>query len=271
MLVRPVSLACVAMKAGRTIRSRQLRERGFFSFLCLLIGLLMSLSGASQAGSFNVNPVRVELSAKERSAVLKVENNGDAAVTIQLQAMSWSQEAGKDRLAVTREVIATPSIFKLKAGAAQIVRVGMLGKADPQRELSYRLFLEEIPPPPAPDFKGLQVALRIGIPIFIQPLAAANAQLKFLPKRLADGQMQLTLINQGLAHSQVFGLKIHPAAKPDSVLAASLSSLYVLPGQERRVLMRLGDLSQAADGQLLIKAQTRAGPVESHATLVGPD
>lgn len=267
MLVRPVNLACVAMKAGRNILTQRTLGRGIFSFVCLLL----SLSGASQAGSFNVNPVRVELSAKERSAVLRVENNGDAAVTIQLQSMAWSQELGKDKLAATRDVIATPSIFKLKAGATQIVRVGMLRNADPQRELSYRLFLEEIPTPPAPDFKGLQVALRIGIPIFIQPVETAVSQLKFLPKRLADGQMQLTLVNQGLAHSQIFGLKVFPAAKPDAVFAASMISLYVLPGQERSLLMRPGDFSQAADGQLLIKAQTRSGPVESHATLVGPD
>ncbi len=88
--------------------------------------------------------------------------------------MAWAQKDGKDQLTPTRELIATPPIFNLKAGTTQLIRIGMLRKVDLEKELIYRLILEEIPPPPAPDFKGLQVALRIGLPVFIKPDTSAQ-------------------------------------------------------------------------------------------------
>jgi CBS domain containing-hemolysin-like protein len=49
----------------------------------------------------------------------------------------------------------------------------MVSKPDPVNEIAYRLVLDEIPPPPEPGFKGLQVALKINFPIFVQPLTEA--------------------------------------------------------------------------------------------------
>jgi fimbrial chaperone protein len=244
--------------------------------------LLMSLPVESRAGSFHVSPVRVELSSQEKSSVLRVENNGQTTVTIQLHVVAWAQKDGKDLLTPTRELIATPPIFNLKPGATQLIRIGMLRKVDPEKELSYRLILEEIPPPPAPDFKGLQVALRIGLPVFIKPDTSAQQQLKFAIERLDAGSLWLTMTNQGLAHTQLFGLKLYPEAKADSVLATHDASLYLLPGQERRLLLKqiapiglidptvLLNAAPTDVGRVLIKAQTRAGLVESYATIVSP-
>ena len=250
--------------------------------LCLIAALsvlLMSLPVESRAGSFHVSPVLVELSSQEKSSVLRVENNGQTTVTIQLHVMAWAQKDGKDQLAPTRELIATPPIFNLKAGTTQLIRIGILRKVDPEKELSYRLILEEIPPPPAPDFKGLQVALRIGLPVFIKPDTSAQQQLKFAIERLDAESLWLTITNQGLAHMQLFGLKLYPEAKADSVLATHDVSLSLLPGQERRLLLKqIAPLepnaplnaAQTDVGRVLIKAQTRAGLVESYATIVSP-
>jgi P pilus assembly chaperone PapD len=123
------------------------------------------------------------------------------------------------------------------------------------------------------------VALRIGLPVFIKPDTSAQQQLKFAIERLDAGSLWLTITNQGLAHMQLFGLKLYPEAKADSVLATHDVSLSLLPGQERRLLLKqIAPLdpnaplnsAQTDVGRVLIKAQTRAGLVESYATIVSP-
>ena len=62
----------------------------------------------ARAGSFSVNPVRVELSAQRMSAVVEVENTSSGEVTVEARTFSWSQNSGKDQLSPTREIIVTP-------------------------------------------------------------------------------------------------------------------------------------------------------------------
>ena len=107
----------------------------------------------ARAGSFSVNPVRVELSAQRMSAVVEVENTSSGEVTVEARTFSWSQHSGKDQLSPTREIIVTPQVFRLKSGAKQLLRLGLLRKPDPLTELPYRLLIEEIPPPPSAEVK----------------------------------------------------------------------------------------------------------------------
>lgn len=234
-------------------------------FLCCLV----SLPDACQAGSFHVNPVRVELSDSVPTGVLNVSNNGDSPVTIQLQMMAWSQLNGKDLLGATHDVLATPPIFRVKPGMTQIIRIGLLRKADSVTERSYRLLLEEIPPPPGDGFNGLQVALRIGLPVFIKPAAMANQSLLFAASRDAEGPLRLTLKNNGTAHAQLLGLQVYSALQPEQLLIKFDNALYLLPGQQRTLPVFARESLQKAGNRLLIKAQTRAGPVESYANLSG--
>jgi len=158
----------VAFVSQRCVCSRALI---FLMFFCrvILLATLSAVVPSALAGSFSVNPVRVELSAQRSSAVVQVENTGSSEVTVEARTFAWAQPDGKDQLSTTREVIVTPQVFRLKAGATQLLRIGALRKPDQSKEMPYRLVLEEIPPPPAPDVKGLQVALRISIPVFLHP------------------------------------------------------------------------------------------------------
>src|SRR5450759_1169209 len=78
------------------------------------------------AGTFQVTPVRVELSAQQSTTALTVSNNGSDPVVVQLQTSAWAQENGNDQYSSTDDLIATPPIFTIQPGANQIVRIGML-------------------------------------------------------------------------------------------------------------------------------------------------
>ncbi len=234
--------------------------------LSLLFISLLCAAGAASAGSFSIDPVRIQLSEAKPSAVMRVENRGDASITVQLQSMSWSQAGNQDQLAVSRELLATPQIFRLRPGQVQVVRIALLGTVDATRERAYRLLLDEIPPPPAAEFRGLQMALRISMPVFVQARAPAAASLAATVVE-RDGQRQLQLTNRGHAHLQLTGLQLQaqPAATSTTSATPTLYShdktLYVLPGQQRELPLP-GQFPLAAGQVLNLQAQTDSGAQE---------
>ena len=196
----------------------------------------MFAAAPTWSGSFQVSPVRATLSAGQSIMALTVRNEGSEPAVIQLEPMAWSQRDGKDVYAATREIIATPPIFTVPPGGRQIVRIGLRRAPDARLELAYRLYLQEVPPPPPPGFQGLQVALRLGVPVFVNPPVALAPALKWSARRMPGGELKVGLANNGNAHVQVMGFALGAAG--GATLASSKAVAYVLPGQAREWLLK---------------------------------
>lgn len=233
--------------------------------------LLLAAIGPAFAGSIAVNPIRVNLSATQTTSPLVVRNTGAEPSVVQLQIVSWSQQDGKDVLEPSRDLLATPPIFTVPAGGSQTVRVGLRQRSNIQTEGSYRLILQEVPPPPKPEFRGLQVALRLSVPIFIAPAVAPTTSMTWQANVTStpDAPTDLTIaaVNTGTAHVQVLGLKLFsggvelPSASPPE-------SAYVLPGQGRQWRLRLTSLP-AAGSSVRIEARTDAGDLQANVVVAG--
>ncbi len=219
----------------------------------------------ARAGSFSVNPVRVELSAQRMSAVVEVENTSSGEVTVEARTFSWSQHSGKDQLSPTREIIVTPQVFRLKSGAKQLLRLGLLRKPDPLTELPYRLLIEEIPPPPSAEVKGLRVALRISIPVFLRPPVEAKEKMSVVLRRENDQQVRVFFSNAGNAAAALSNLSLSEQQSPQQVIATHSGVIYLLPGQQRELLLNSTRLP--VDQPILIQAQSPSGPVALHAVI----
>jgi fimbrial chaperone protein len=220
----------------------------------LLLGLLSA--PWSQAGSFQVSPVRTTLSAAQGVGSMTVRNDGTEPIVIQLQVMSWSQQQGKDVYNPTREIVATPPIFIVPPHGTQIVRVGLRRSPDAQRELTYRLYLQEVPPPRKADLTGLQMALRIGVPVFVKPSVATAPVLRWQAVRTPQGLLRISLNNSGNAHIQVANLTLRSA--DGTGLGILQTAAYVLPGQSSAWLVKVAAPPGAT---LRIRAQTDAGDI----------
>ena len=194
------------------------------------LALFLGACGAAGAGTFDINPVRATLTPAQAVTAITVHNGGDEDTVVQLEVLSWSQQAGKDVYGPTREILATPPIFKLAPGATQIVRVGLRRAPDPQRELTYRLFLQEVPAAPKEGFEGLRVTLRMGIPVFVTPPVAAAASLQWSAVRTPQGQISLGASNGGNAHIQIMNIGVSLSGKE---LGRLTEPSYVLAGQSR--------------------------------------
>ena len=240
--------------------------------LALCLGVTLTATAASIA----LVPVRLALTAKTPIGALTVRNDGGEATVVQLEVVSWSQADGKDVYTATSEILATPPIFTVAPGGSQLVRVGMRRPADANRELTYRVFLQEVPPPPKPDFKGLQVALRFGVPVFVGAATAQQAKGSVAPvatlqwrarAAAGNGQITLTATNAGTAHVQVTHFTLAPKdqpAPPDHT-----SPDYVLAGQYREWQVELKP-APAAGASLHVSAATDAGPVEADVVVEAP-
>ena len=214
------------------------------------------------AGSFQVNPIRVDMSARVTAAALTIRNDGDEPVVVQLSVLAWSQELGEDKYGATNEALVTPPIATIAAGAQQIVRVGLRRPPDPRRELAFRLFLQEVPPPPKPDFNGLQVALRVSLPVFVAPLAPSTRQLAWAAKIGPDGAIRLTVRNTGNTHVQISDFELRPS--DDEVPIAHEAGLaYALAGESREWLLRSLTARSKKATDLRLKAITDAGEIEA--------
>ena len=225
----------------------------------LLIILHAKIVGA---GSFQVNPIRVDMSARVTSGALTIRNDGDEPVVVQLSVLAWSQESGEDKYGATNDALVTPPIATIAAGAQQIVRVGLRRPPDPRQELAFRLFLQEVPPPPKPNFNGLQVALRVGLPVFVAPLAPSTRQLAWSAKMEPDGAIRLTVRNTGNTHVQISDFELRPS-DGEVPVAHEAGLAYALAGQSREWLLRNPNARSTTATELRLKAITDAGEIEA--------
>jgi fimbrial chaperone protein len=232
-------------------------------FIALLLGV--TLVFGLEASTFQINPTRISLSKIQSVAVLTVRNESEPARIMQLQVMSWEQQDGENRYEATRELLATPPIFTIPPGGAQIVRVGLRRQPDKLRELSYRLFLQEVPIESASTAE-VKVTLRFGIPVFVAPLEkSTHPLLEWRIVSTPDKTLRIEATNHGRIHVQVTEFSLQDATN-QAILAEYKSMDYLLPEQSRVWLIQPAyTLSPGAS--IKITGQTDAGEVSAEAVL----
>ena len=229
-------------------------------------GLFLFVAGVSvvSAANIGVNPVRVTLSENQKMGTLTVRNGGTEPMSMQLEVLNWSQEEGNGVFTPTRELIVNPPIFTIPAGGSQLIRVGLRRAPDAQRELTYRIFLQELPPPPNPDFNGTKMLMRVSLPVFVLPKVTAKPVLSWHAVRTSDGALKISLSNSGNAHIQIanFSLSLPGSAQP---WITQQTSDYVLIGQSFDwILPANADYSIPKSGATIqLFAQTDAGDIEA--------
>jgi fimbrial chaperone protein len=230
-----------------------------FSIILFVMG-----SSVANAASFGVSPVRVTLSESQQMGALTVRNDGTEPVSMQLEVLNWSQAAGKDVLTPSRELLANPPIFTVPAGGSQLVRVGLRRAPDAQRELTYRVILQELPPPPNPNFMGTRMLMRISLPVFVLPEVDAKPVLLWQAARTPQGALKISLTNNGNAHIQIANFKLSlPGSQQPWVTKESAE--YVLPGQSRDWTLPANSENPAPPLGVTLQlfAQTDAGDIEA--------
>ena len=225
------------------------------------LALLCGAAWPLLAATFNVSPIRVGLSAQRPIVPLSVRNGGDEPLVVQVQVVRWSQKDGEDVYESTPDILATPPIVTVPAHGTQIVRVGLRRGVDPERELSYRVYLAEVPAPPATDTTRVHVALRIGLPVFVSSPAVHKPALAWNVVHSADGAATLRVKNEGTAHAQVANVRVLSSADRQP-LARYSTPAYLLPGSAQEWRLQLEPGKRLGPDPVRLQAFMDAGDVD---------
>ena len=203
--------------------------------------------------------MRVELSAASPTAIVTVNNAGDAPVTVQVQAYTWSQPEGKDVYDETRGFIVSPPIFTIAPGASQIVRVALRGQPPADVEAAYRLIFREVPP--AEETAGertlFRIALNMNIPLFVAPTGVAvSPKPAFGVETGFDKSWRLRIANGGNGNLRLAPLTVRQGE--DNL--AHEDVFVVLPGATRYIALPKERVK--AGIPLRVEAQSNGGRID---------
>jgi fimbrial chaperone protein len=229
----------------------------------MLAILALFAGGTARAQSLMVLPVNVRMAPGQRTASVTVVNHGDTETSIQIRAYAWTQPNGKEQLTLSDVVLVSPPIASIAPGGTQIVRL-VLRQSPQDREATYRILLDQIPPPATPG--TVRVVLRMSIPIFAQPATRTAPRLTFHVERDAE-KLSLVAVNDGTRHEVLRDIVLSTSDGRKLQLETGASP-YVLGGVTRHWSLK-GEGSQPAAGETLrLTAHADSGAIDEQVRVV---
>jgi fimbrial chaperone protein len=197
------------------------------------------------AASFGLAPIGVTIAAREQSASVVVTNTGTDDVVIQVRPYAWTQDGQESRVE-TRELILNPPIFKLPAGAQQLVRIAARVAPPTEVERAYRLVFGEVPLASEAVGGGFRIRVAMDIPLYIEPVTPAVAQLTWNIESTATGN-RLIAANSGGRHFRLREVRLQQGTEvihtlPRIVVLAKSTLVIDLPetAKNAQVLRLIG-------------------------------
>lgn len=111
-------------------------------FVLISIGLLRPAAGEG----LSVSPINVAMAPGQMATVINLGNQGNREISFQIRAFTWQQTATDDPLSPTEELFVSPPLGTIAPGATQVARL-VLRQAPREREATYRILVDELPPP----------------------------------------------------------------------------------------------------------------------------
>ena len=204
-----------------------------------LVTLFLFAPALAIAGSFMAFPVKLYIDTNSKTQVLKIRNQGDERLTLQLEGKTWFQNAaGEDIYEPTQEIVFFPKIFDIEKGGERIVRVGYQGQRILTKEKTYRLFIEELPVA-KPGELALKFSLRLAIPIFVKSIKE-NLDWAIEAVGFSGEWLTVTVSNSGDVHMNVDKINaIGVDERGNQVFSQNLTGWYVLEGSSKPFRMNI--------------------------------
>jgi fimbrial chaperone protein len=218
---------------------------------------VIAIASPALAGSMQVSPIGIELGQGVSTSTENLENKGTTVITAQVRIFKWDQKDGKETLSPTTDVVASPPALKIEPGAKATVRIVRLSKAPIVGEESYRLIIDDIPPPPDKAGDSVSFAVRHAIPVFFQA-PGIKTQLSWSASIHGDS-LELSANNAGDLHARLAQLAVTSAGKQ----VAALNGLagYVIGHDASHWMFKVKGVQVGST--LALKASGNDGPVDT--------
>ncbi len=212
----------------------------------LALALAAAIVGSAQAalaGAFEVAPTTIELSPRTRTAVVRITNRGDHAVTIQARPYDWRQAGGKDILTPSTALAVSPATARLPPGGRQVVRLVERESAAGAPEQAHRLLVRELTSADAVAAGQVRVLLQFSLPVFRPSRIPGAASLSW-DARVSGDKLILTAANASPRHAKLANLAVVDAG---GGRAEVVPIAYVLPGSSRSWRVPAGPFERGGD------------------------
>jgi fimbrial chaperone protein len=207
-----------------------------FNKRLMIVGqlILFFLPLSADASEWRVSPIRLDLHEEARSGLIRVINDSNEKIHVQVKAMECVQDSeGKDRYVETSDIIYFPRIMILEKGEEKGLRAGSKGFPD-VREKTYRLFIEEIPTSNAVKGIGVAIALRFGVPVFVSPQKTKKAQGAVEKIEMRDGLLKFVVKNTGNVQFRMDSIQIRGLNQDKKeIYSKDIVGWYLLNGASR--------------------------------------
>ncbi len=220
-----------------------------------LLCLTSMLPRSALCQALEVAPVNVELPAHALATTLSVTNRSTQPMQIQVRPFSWSQPDGSEHLDPSDDLMISPPLTAIPPGGAQVIRL-VLRRGAGVAEQSFRVWVDQIPAPGEPG--TVRIAVRLSIPVFVEPASAVTPTLQWRMVELANGRAELVATNHGGRHAKILHATVFGADGAQWQVDSALAP-YVLPGATRRWPVN-GAIATATGLRLI--AMTDAGRIE---------
>jgi fimbrial chaperone protein len=219
------------------------------------LGLALSLSCPVRAQSLSIAPVTLNIEPGQRATSLTITNAGPVETVVQIRPFVWAQ-LPQDSLTPATDVVVSPPIVKIPANGSQVVRI-LVRHTPSDKELSYRLLVDQLPRSATPG--TVQFALRISLPVFVEPATTSSARLQ---ARIGvdAGQQVLILENTGGRHEKLRQIALQ-RENGSPVGIDGGAQLYLLAGATRSLPLASEPTRAGTAAPYRLTAQSIVGPI----------
>ena len=219
---------------------------------------VISVARAADSG-IAVNRTAILFSVGDETQSFAISDSGADIVHVQIRLFRWHNKGTEDVYEPTQDIGFSPAIVSLAPNESQVVRMVVLAPRRPQ-EGSYRLFIDQLPPPPHAGTVTLPV--RFVVPVFVQGERPSSKPMLAWKATVRSGEATVTATNTGGAHVRLADLG-YLAGGTEHVVVPGLAG-YVLAGEQRSWVFPYRGSS------LDIVAQTDEGSIHQSIPLVAP-
>jgi len=210
------------------------------------------MCAASHAASLQISPVTVDMSPDTNAAGITLRNPGDQPLYGQVRVFRWEQNEKEDKLEPTQDLVASPPLIQVAPHGEQLVRIVRQSRGMAAAEQSFRVLIDEIPPPEAAAASGVTIRLRYSVPVFVHAAGAVGKpELAWQLLRDPQGWM-LRATNTGNRHGQIGEVTLVARNRTYTLSKGLLG--YVLAGHSQQWKVDL-DTHASLQGTLTLKAR----------------
>jgi fimbrial chaperone protein len=198
------------------------------------------------------------------SATLRLRNDADRPMSVQVRVFRWTQVDGVDRYEPTTAVVASPPSTRMNPKVDYTLRVVRVSKTPITSEESYRLIIDELPTNLVKRSGTINLVMRHSIPVFFKNPQTGQPKVSW---KLANvgGALKLVAENAGGTRLKLADLSIHQG---NAALYRHRGLVgYVLAGAKMEWPVSLRQKPSAS--VVTLKAKSQLGVFDENIPVIG--